>query len=111
MARAQFTTRQLLMAVTMISVAFGAIIWFAHHSPESFVYACAGSFAVGLFGVGFVVLAGIMALSVYVSPDEVDRKLNLAKCANLALIGTFMIGLPILLVVTTFVLLPLLQRA
>ncbi len=105
MGRFQFNTRQLLAALTLFCVALAFLTWLARHCPEVFIFAFVGSCSIGLFGVGIVVLAALIALSVWASEERSDRKAGLAKCLNLATIGALMVALPVVLLSLTFFLL------
>ena len=92
-----------------MAVALSAIVWLARHSPETFFYATFFSCAVGLLGSGIVVFATVLLFSVYASDNTNERKLNIAKCANLILIGALMIALPLFSALTTIFLLPVMR--
>lgn len=49
-------------------------------------------------------------LSVYTWDDTDERKLNIAKWANLALIGALMLTLPLLTAIAALVLLPIIKN-
>ena len=105
----QFTIRQLLITLTFVCVAFGLLTWLARNIPEVFFFACLGSFAIGLLGACVVILAGMITLSVYAAPETEERKLSMAKCANLAVIGACMMALPVLTAVIALLLVPLMH--
>jgi len=109
MARLNFSLRQMFLAVTFMSIVLGGLVWVAQHSPEILIYALLFSCSIGLVGLGVVALSIVMLFSVYTSDDTGERKLNIAKCFNLALIGALMILLPLLAAFGTFVLLPIMQ--
>ena len=100
----------MLVAVTFVSIVLGALVWIAQISPETFFYAFVFTSSIGIFGVGVIALSTVMLFSVYASNDSRERKLNIAKCKNLALIGALMMAIPILVAFATFVLLPVIQR-
>ena len=106
MARMNFTLRQMLAVVTILSIVLGALVWLAEHKPESFVYAFFFTCSIGLLGFGIVTLSAVMLFSIYASPETDERPLNITKCLNLALIGALMISMPLLAAIATFVLLP-----
>ena len=93
--------------MTLMAVAISAFVWIAQYSPETFFYATLFSSAVGLLGFGIVVFSIVLLFSVYVSDSTNERKLNIAKCTNLILIGTLMIALPLFSALTTIFLLPI----
>ena len=109
MTRFSFSLRQLLFVVTLLAVALGALVWLAQYFPEIFFYATMFSCAVGLLGFGIVVFAAVLLFTVYVSDNTNERKLNIAKCANLILIGALMIALPLFSALTTISLLPIMR--
>ena len=108
--RFSFNLRQMFYAVTLMSIALGATVWLARHLPKAFLFAFIFSCPIGLSGFGVVILAAVMLFSVYTSDNTTERKLNIAKCTNLALIGTLMLTLPMLLAIATFLILPIVQR-
>ena len=97
MTKFNFSLRQLLVTVTFIAILLSTLVWLARHSPSFFVFAFLFTLPIVLLGLGVIFLAAIMLFSVYTSDDTDERKLNIAKCANLALIGALMIALPLLL--------------
>ena len=62
-----------------------------------------------MVGAGVVILAGVIALSSPATTDLEERKLNMAKCANLAAIGACMMALPVLTAMISFLLIPLMH--
>jgi len=80
-------------AVAFIATTLGVLVWLAQHSPETFVYATLFSCSIGLLGLMVVIFAAVMLFSVYTSDATDERSLNIAKCANLLLIGALMISI------------------
>lgn len=79
----------------------------ARHFPEIIFLACFASLFVGLYGIGVLILAAVIAFSISAKEPEPDRKLQLAKCRSLAIIGGVMIAAPIALISLTVVFLSL----
>ena len=100
----------MLLAVTFTSIVLGMLVWLAQNSPETLVYALLFSGSIGVVGLGVIALSMVMLFSVCESEDTGEkRKLNIAKCVNLALIGVLMTSLPLLAAFGTFVLLPIIR--
>ena len=106
MAKTTFSVRQLLLAITAISVALSVLVFLARNAPDLLHYAFVYTCSIGLSGFGFVLLAA----AIYFIVDSKDeQQLKKAKCLNLTFIGLAMISMPILTGFATFVLLPLLR--
>jgi len=97
--RLSFNLRHMFYVVTFMAVAVGATVWLARHIPEVFLFAFLISCVTSIFGFGIAILASVMLFSVYTSDTSAERKLNIAKCANLLLIGALMLALPVLVAI------------
>ena len=96
MASPQYNMRHLFYFVSFACVSLVVVNLIANSVPEIVYFAFVFSLAVGTYGVGIVFLAGLIALSVNSKSHPVDRSESFSKCKNLALIGFFMIAVPIL---------------
>lgn len=96
----QFSIKHLLILLTFIGVSIATLRILVTHFPWMFYWFLLWATTIGLLGVGILAFSAILTVSVYMNPDTKDKRQNLSKCANLALIGMLMLS-PLLVAIVT----------
>ena len=92
MHQMQYSIRQLLVAVTVIATSIVLLRLAAQYDPSILIFGIVVLFSIGMLGLGIVVFAGLLALSIYADHDQAGRRENLGRCSNLAGIGFAMMA-------------------
>jgi hypothetical protein len=84
--RRQFGLRTTFAVIGII--ALGLAVWpLMAKTLPLLLYSVVASMAVGLLGLGTIVLSGLMALTIAATDDDGDRQKELSRCLILACLG------------------------